>query len=108
MIANHPLFLESIQEMKRVRVRFFSLADGGVLDRVCAPLDYGPGNEPGDGLHRYWLWDYQQSGNSHFVGLLPQQILDLKAVGEEFDPSEFGAPVWSWALPRSWSQATKV
>jgi hypothetical protein len=53
MIPNHPLFIAALHEKKKVRVRFYSEADSGVLDRVCAPMDYGPGNELRDGLNRY-------------------------------------------------------
>jgi hypothetical protein len=52
MIPNHPRFIEAISEKKKVSVRFYSQADSGVLDRVCAPLDYGPGGEIQDGLNR--------------------------------------------------------
>jgi hypothetical protein len=55
MPANHPRFIEAINEKRKVCVRFYSKADSGVLDRVCAPMDYGPGGEIQDGLNRYWL-----------------------------------------------------
>ena len=58
MMPNHPRFIEAINQKKKVSVRFYSKADTGLLDRVCAPMDYGPGGEIQDGLNRYWLWDY--------------------------------------------------
>jgi hypothetical protein len=87
MIPNHDQFLTAITERKQVCVRFYSQADSGVLDRVCAPMDYGFGNYA-DGLNRYWIWDYENPG-SRRLGLLPQQILDLQVLGELFDPQEF-------------------
>jgi hypothetical protein len=88
MIAKHTQFTAAIQDRKKVCVRFYSKPDSGVLDRVCAPMDYGPGENP-DGLNRYWLWDYVNETGSHRIGLVPQQILDLQVLGEVFDPSEF-------------------
>lgn len=88
MIPNHPQFTAAIQDKKKVCVRFYSKPDSGVLDRVCAPMDYGPGENP-DGLNRYWLWDYASETGAKTLGLLPQQILDLQVLGELFNPSDF-------------------
>jgi hypothetical protein len=102
MIPNHPRFIEAIGQKKKVSVRFYSTADSGVLDRVCAPMDYGPGGGFPDGLHRYWLWDYTSNTDTHTLGLLPQQIVDLQVLGEVFDPAELGASPWEWSIPRDW------
>jgi hypothetical protein len=102
MIPNHPRFIEAIHEKKKVSVQFYSAADNGVLDRVCGPLDYGPGGGIPDGLNRYWLWDYSSNTGTHTLGLLPQQIVDLQVLGEVFDPAAFGVTPWPWAIPRSW------
>jgi hypothetical protein len=91
MIPNHAQFLSAIQEHKKVWVRFYSAADSGVLDRVCAPMDYGPGRGIEDGLNRYWLWDYASSTGSHHLGLLPQQIVELRMLGDVFDPASFAS-----------------
>jgi hypothetical protein len=102
MIPNHPGFIEAIQQRRKVRVRFYSAADSGVLDRVCAPLDYGPGTEPSNGPNRYWLWDCAGASGSLIPGLVPQQIVEVRVLGETFDPVEIGVPSWTWAIPRDW------
>ena len=89
MIPNHAQLIAAIHEKKKVCVRFYSRADSGVLDRVCAPMDYGPGGENDDGLNRYWHWDYASNTGSHTLGLVPQQIVDLQVLGEVFDPAQF-------------------
>jgi len=43
MIPNHKQFIEAIKDRNKVCLRFYSIADTGVRDLVCAPLDYGPG-----------------------------------------------------------------
>ena len=91
MIPNHAQFLAAIQEKQKVRVRYYSIADSGVFDRVCAPMDYGPGRENTDGLNRYWHWDYASKTGLHAWGLLPQQIVDLQMLGEGFDPAPFSS-----------------
>jgi len=102
MIPNHPRFIEAIQQRKKVAVRFYSKPDQGVLDRVCAPLDYGPGDGPPDGLNRYWLWDYADTAGTPTLGLVPQQIVDVRVLGEVFNPAEFGVWPWPWSIPRPW------
>ena len=89
MIPNHAQFITAIQEHKKVWLRFYSTADSGMLDRVCAPVDYGLGRGIEDGLNRYWLWDYATNTGSHTLGLLPKQIVELRMLGEVFDPAQF-------------------
>ena len=102
MIPNHSRFLEAINEKKKVRVRLYSIADNGVVDRVCAPMDYGPGPAHPDGLNRYWLWDCTNNSGSHTLGLLPQEIVDLQMLGEVFDPAQFNPRPAQWFTPRDW------
>ncbi len=102
MVPNHKQFIEAINEKKKVSVRYYSKADSGMLDLICAPMDYGPGIGFADGLNRYWLWDYTSNTTTHTLGLVPKQIVDLQVLGEVFDPGEFGARPWQWFVPRDW------
>ncbi len=102
MIPNHPQFIEAIQEKKKVRVRLYSIPDNGVVDRVFAPMDYGPGATEPDQQNRYWLWDYAGGAESKILGLLPQAILDLQVLGERFDPTQFTSRPTQWSTPRNW------
>jgi len=102
MIPNHPRFIEAITDRKKVSVRFFSRPDNGVVDRVCAPMDYGPGGGNPDGLNRYWLWDFKGNPETHVLGLVPQQIVELQVLGEVFAPAELGETPWAWSIPRDW------
>ena len=86
-------------------LRFYSKADNGVLDRVCAPMDYGPGGENQDGLDRYWFWDYTGNPGTRILGLLPQQIVALQVLDEVFDPADFGVRLSQWSIPRNWGYA---
>ncbi len=102
MIPNHELFLEGIRERRKVRVRLYSVADNGVVDRVCAPLDYGPDKARQDELNCYWLWDYAQNPGSQTVALPPQEIVDLQLLGEDFDPAALQPSPEQWSVPRDW------
>src|SRR5690349_24098146 len=91
MIPNHAQFIDALREKRKVRVRFYSAPDSGVLDRVCAPLDYGPGAETNDGLNRYWFRNYAAENGSCKLGLVPQQIVGLHVLGDVFDPAQLNA-----------------
>ena len=108
MIPNHPRFIEAIHAKKKVCVRYYSQADNDVLDRVCAPLDYGPGGEFNDGLNRYWLWDYAITTGSHTLSLLPRQILELQVLGELFDPAQIESASREWSVVRDWSSPVQT
>lgn len=99
MIPNHAQYLVAVTEHRKVRVQYYSQADGGVIDRICAALDYGPGAGPGDGLNRYWLWEYADAAEPRTLGLLPGQIVDLRILGEAFDPANLGIQPGPWSVP---------
>ncbi len=92
MIPNHKQFIEAIEEKKKVCLRFYSRADAGVIDLVCAPMDYAPGPNACDDVNRYWFWDYTSNTGSPTLGLLPEQVLDLRILGQLFDPADFSVP----------------
>lgn len=103
MIPNHEDFITAIRERKKVRVRFFSTPDQGILDRVCLPLDYGVGGGGVADLNRYWLWCPEMLEGSRLLGLFSEQILSLRILGDPFGPGEVGAAEWAWSVPRDWS-----
>jgi hypothetical protein len=108
MIPNHKQFLDAIQEKKKVSLRFYSKADSGVIDLVCAPMDYGPGVGIPDGVNRYSLWDYTSNNGSHILSFLPEQILSLSVLGEVFDPAQIDARPPHWFIARDWGDAILV
>ncbi len=108
MIPYFDQFIAALHAKKKVCVRFFSNADAGVLDRVCAPMDYGAVGESKDGLNRYWLWDYGSKQGAHTLCLLPQQIMDLRVLGENFDPAQLDMTPPQWSIPRNWSSPLRI
>lgn len=102
MIPNHKEFIDAINEKKKVCLRFYSQADSGVIDLVCAPMDYGPGPGIKDVVNRYWLWDYTSNTGTPALGLLPEQVLDLRVLGELFDPAQIEPRPAHWHIARDW------
>lgn len=87
----HDKFLAAIVDQKKVSIRFFSEADNSVLNRICAPINYGPVSEPADGLNRFRFWDYATSPGKHTLELLPPQIIELSVLDEKFDAATFSS-----------------
>ena len=108
MIPNHKQFIEAIQQKKKVALRFYSKADSQVIDLVCAPMDYGAAAEAPDGVNRYLLWDYTSNNGSHTLSLLPEQILDIRILGEIFDPAQIDARPPHWFVARDWGEAVQM
>ncbi|HTI71442.1 MAG TPA: hypothetical protein VMF06_15830 [Candidatus Limnocylindria bacterium] len=106
MIPNHPAFLAAIHDRMKVCVRYYSKPDSAVLDRVCAPLDYGPGTETPEGPHRYWLWDLGDRVADPLLGLVSGQIVDLRVLGEAFNPALPNLKPMVWSVPRDWNLAS--
>ena len=108
MIPNHEQFIEAIQQKKKVALRFYSTADSQVIDLVCAPMDYGAAAEAPDGVNRYSLWDYTSNNGSHTLSLLPEQVLDIRVLGELFDPAQIDVRPQHWFVARDWGEALQA
>jgi hypothetical protein len=107
MIPNHKQFIEAIQQKRRVALRFYSTADSQVIDLICAPMDYGATAEAPDGVNRYFLWDYTSNNGSHTLSLLAEQVLDIRVLGQVFDPADIDARPARWFIARDWGQAVQ-
>ena len=105
MLVNHAQFVEAIREKKLVRIVFYSIPDSGKVDRECMPLDYGP--EPGtkDALKRYWVWDSMAAAGANPLGLLPDQIVEMRALGLDFSPEKIPLGDRLWTVPRNWGKS---
>lgn len=108
MIPNHAHFLDAIRQKRLVRVGFYSLPDGGTVDRECTPLDYGPAAGTTGAPNRYWVWDPAATAGVNPLGLLPDQIVTLQALGKDFDPAALPLGAGPWLVPRDWGTPTKA
>ena len=84
MIPNHEQFIEAISKQQKVCLRFYSKADSGVIDLVCAPLDYGPGEGIQDGVNRNWIGENTATNGTNTNGKFPNRVLDIRALGPKY------------------------
>lgn len=102
---NLDKFIQAIKDKNKVRVKFYSKEDADVLERVCAPMDYGPSRRAHDKSDRYHLWDYESDTACHTLSLLPGQVISITVMDENFDPAEFitwDVGVSPWFVERDW------
>jgi len=98
------LFLKSIHDKKMVEIIFDSI-DKGVITRKCIPYDYGPSRKYRDNRDRYHLYDLNSPEGKHNLSILPEQLLNLDILNQNFEPSDY--VTWSptkWFIPRDWGE----
>jgi hypothetical protein len=103
MLPNHNQFIEAIYQKTMVRIEYFSKPDQGVVNRECAPLDYGKVEGNANGLNCYWVWDYACPPEMNPLALVPEQIVKLYILGKTFDVAALGLSNRSWLISRDWS-----
>jgi hypothetical protein len=105
MHAHHQVFLDAIGARRRLSVKFVDPKTGKEMERVVAPLDFGPLRGPGDGADRYQFWDLQRTHKPFNLALLPDAILEMVALDETFDPAQiitWAFKPGAWRIPRDW------
>jgi hypothetical protein len=94
MHRNHDVFIQGIEQEKRLELTFFGREHSQQLVSLCAPLHYGKGpaglttGEEGE-LECYYLWDFGAKKGSSFLALSPSQIVSMKLTGDVFHVQEF-------------------
>jgi len=92
--SDHDIFIQGIEQEKRLELTFFSRKHRRDVVRLCAPLHYGKGqagttageeNEQGC----YYLWNFGADKGSNFLALSPSQIVSIKLTEDVFHIREF-------------------
>ena len=104
MHLEHQTFVQAIHFKKKLKLTFFSKEDQAHLIRTCAPMDFGPSRIATNKSNRYHFWDYDSDAQSHTLSLLPQQVIQIKAIEDYFNPAEFVKWQPRWFLPRDWGR----
>ena len=96
------IFLEALHGKRKARVEFYSMEDKRQIERICAPMDFGPSRRSKDQSNRFHLWDFTSDTKSHTLSLIPDQIKSIEIMPDSFDPSEFVSWKPRWFVPRDW------
>lgn len=107
-MISEPLsaFIGAIHAKRKILLRFSSLEDGSLIERTCAPLDYGPSRSPADKRDWFHVWDYDSpAGVPHTFRLSSERVTEVIPLAEGFDPAAL--IIWDarrspWSIPRDW------
>jgi len=104
---NLKKFIIAIHQKRKIKVEFIAKSDRIIKTRKCAPYDYGKFKTGFDDYERFHIWDYDSYGGSHYLALLPEQILKIEILDETFDPEEIIN--WEfvpnrWYIKRDWEK----
>ena len=94
MHRDHDIFIQGIEEEKRLVLTFFSRKHRRNMVSRCAPLHYskgpaGPATGAEEELECYYLWDFGAEKDSNFLALSPSQILSMELTEDDFRVQDF-------------------
>ena len=107
MHRDHEIFVQAIQDKRKVKVTFFSDNDACNRVNLYAPMDFEQCDIEGVKSSRYYFWDFEKGTNGAPQILQPNQIVSMTLDKEAFNPTEF--VTWDleelpWFLERDWGQ----
>jgi hypothetical protein len=107
MHNHHQAFIDALIAQRKIVLTFLSKEDHGPLERICAPLDYGPSRRATDRRDRYHMWDYDSDTTPHVLSLLPEHVIRIATLDDTFDPADI--VTWDltrspWFFPRHWGR----
>jgi hypothetical protein len=89
--SDHNIFIQGIEQKKKLRLTFFSREHFRKLLRQCAPLYYSKRQIEGDGLDSYYLWDFEATKGSRFLALPSSQIVTMELTEDTFNMEDFSS-----------------
>jgi hypothetical protein len=89
MHRDHDVFIQGIEQEKRLKLTFFSRKHRRDVVSLCAPLHYSKGLAAGDEMDCYYLWDLEAAKGSNFLALSPSQIVSMELTEEAFHVQDF-------------------
>ena len=97
MDSEHEVFIQGIEQERRLKVTFFCRKRRREVVSICAPLHYGKGptvsgTKSANELECYYLWDFGANKDSNFLALSPSEIISMKLTDEFFHVQEFYNP----------------
>ena len=84
MHSDHDIFIQGIEQKRKLKLTFFGRGNPQNLVKQCGPLLYSKGRIEGDGLDCYYIWDFEATKGSQFWALYTSQIVTMELAEEAF------------------------
>ncbi len=91
MHCDHDVFVQGMEQKRKLKLTFLGGKNLQYLVRECAPLHYSKGQVEGDDLDSYYIWDFESTKDRHFLSLPPSQIIKMELAEGEFNIEDFTA-----------------
>ena len=89
MDNRHDIFIQGIEQKRRIKLTFFCMEHQRNLVRQCAPLHYSRGKIEGDGLDCYYLWDFESDDGNKVLALPQSRIVSMELTEDTFCIEDF-------------------
>lgn len=97
-------FLAAIHSKKLVECTFDSI-DEGRKTRICVPFDYGPWRRNmSPNPDRFHFYDLDSPDGKHNLSILPNQVISLKILNQDFEPGDYIKWSPNWFISRDWGE----
>lgn len=101
-MSNYDKFLQAIHTLKIVKVTF-NAHDKGVITRKCIPFDFGPSRRNlSPNPDRFHFYDLNSPEGRHTLSILPEQIISIEIIDENFDAAKYVTWKPNWFVARDW------
>ena len=101
---NHEKFIEAINTKKLIKISF-DAKEKGIIERICVPFDFGPSRRNmTPNPERYHMYDMDSPDGEHTLSILPEQLLSVEVLDQNFDPADYVKWQPNWFIPRDWGQ----
>jgi hypothetical protein len=87
--SDHDIFIQGIEQKRRIKMTFSGRKNSQDISGECAPLHYSKGQIEGDDLDCYYVWDYEAAQGGHFLALSPSQISRMELAEGTFKIRDF-------------------
>jgi hypothetical protein len=91
MHCDHDVFVQGMEQKRRLKLTFYEGINLQHIVRECAPLHYSKGQVEGDDLDSYYIWDFENTKDNHFLALPPSQIITMELAEETFNIEDFSS-----------------
>jgi hypothetical protein len=88
MHSDHKIFIQAIQDMKKVIIQHRNDDGHDTYTKVCRPLFYIPANSQ-DGSSQYYFWEGVSGPKGSIVKIKTEQIIRIGPTQESFGPDGF-------------------
>ncbi len=91
MLANHNVFIQAVNDKKKIILTYFSGQQYLYLTRLCVPVQFSS-TDLEDASGCYYFWDSEADTGERLLALTPSQITNMELSDETFNPADYIVP----------------